>query len=160
MFRSIHGIQALFLFPLSLLLQIYAIAHITCYRWKYQQQDNRVHVFTINNGMNGKWAAGNPEYNHGQEARVSSIPNTQAHNEILFGIKNMLFIIICVGGLLVSAFCLSNLWTNDYSSLHAIFYYMNDFFPLFVVNTMFPCYFYSSNGNARKYIKQTLCNAE
>ena len=159
MFRSIHSTQALCLFPLSLVLQIYAIAHITCYKWKCQRQDNRVHVFTISNGMNVKWAE-STESNEGQKAAVSSNPNTQAHNEILFGIKNMLFIIICVGRLLVSAFCLSNLWTNDYSSLHAIFYYMNDFFPLFVVNTMFPCYFYSSNGNARKYIKQTLFNAQ
>ena len=157
-FRSIHGTQELFLFPLSLVLQIYAIAHITCYRWKYQRQDNRVHVFTINNGMNGKWKE-NPEANPGQKDADSPNPNTKAHNEILFGIKNMLFIIVSVGGILVSSYCLSNLWNNDYNSLHSIFYYTNDFFPMFVVNTMFPCYFYSSNCNARKYLKQVLFNA-
>ena len=159
MFRAIRDIQGRYLLPLSVVLQAYAIVHITCYKWKYKRQDNRVHVFTITLGTPHGESNEDPESHQEPEPSVSSHPaNTQAaNNEILFGIINMCSLVLCLGVILFSVYYISNLWTTDvYNGVDSIIYILHEFFPLLVANTVFPCYFYLSNSNARNYFKNTL----
>ena len=152
-FRSLPFINGKLLLPLSLVIQAYAIGHITYYRWKYQQQDNRIHVFTISMEMHGE-SDQDPESSQQQEILASPNVNTQSHNEILYGIKDMFFLALAIGIILISCIYLSNLWKEDYNGLYSFMYYIHEFFPLFVLNIMFPCYFYLCNPTARKYFKE------
>ena len=130
--------------PLSLVLHVYAAAHISYYKWKYKREDNHVYTITIR-PING------------QQGGIRECPevnlNTLIYNEIIYSSMQMLlytFGFVVILSLMVIA------WYEDESFFNGskIPYYFQDFFIPVLMNVIFPCWFYISNRKARRYLKQ------
>ena len=140
-----------YLFPVSVVLQTFAICHIFFYRRKYQDQDNNVYSIHISP----------PDEETNEHRNISCPPandqclNTRQYNKILYDIEIMIIFAVTLIILVILVNCLPVILT-DSSTLyiphiveHAVF---------FTLNIILPCSFYICNCNARLYIKELFMN--
>ena len=155
MFRSAPGIDRKILIAMTVVIQMHAMVHITYYRWRYQRQDNQVHVFHLTSS-NQAGSNHHLSNNCNQEHQVDTTSrlNTQTHNKIMFEIRNMILLVITCIIHYISDYTIRNLSKSDYSSIHPTIYYLAEFFTGILFNVMFPCYFYITNEDARTYFKK------
>ena len=107
------------------MIQVYAMVHITYYRWRYERQDNRIHFFPLtsfNQGGSNQHPPNERNQEH-NEAFVSNL-NTQTHNKIIFEIADMIIFVITVIVILISAYTLRSLYKEDYYGTHPAIYYL------------------------------------
>ena len=167
--RSTHGSIQPFVIPITLVIQLHAIAHITYYKWKYHGEDNKVHiiqqpaVFTkaseIEKMTTGKSVVRPQllgkidEENQIQENRIQHL-NTKAHNPLLFEITHMVCYVSTISVAVVTRKIIENLSKDEYYTVSPVIFYVQDFVPGFIMQVMFPFFFYLYNPDVRMYIKQ------
>ena len=168
--RSTYGSIQLFVIPITLVIQLYAIAHITYYKWKYHGEDNRVHVlqqqpavFTVGSEIEKMASAKSivrpqlrgkiDEENQIQENRIPHL-NTKAHNTLLFEITHMVCYVSTIIVAAVTRKIIESLSKDEYYTVSAVIFYAQDFVPGFIMQVMFPFFFYLYNPDVRMYIKQ------
>ena len=156
MFRL--GITANFVLVPSLVIQVYAMVHITYYRWRYERQDNRVHVFHLTSFNQGGSNQHTPnKHNQEHDGTFASNLNTQTHNKIIFEIANMILFVITLITIYISTYILRYTFKEDYYGIHPAIYYFAEFSTGILFNVIYPCYFYTTNKDARMYFKKMFC---
>ena len=156
MFRSGPSIRGQLLLGLSLVIQLYAMGHITYYRWTYQRQDKQIQIFSLTPFDQSGPNDGCPSNQHNQEDEETGIPhiNNQAHNTILYEVKNMIIFALFYALFTISAYTIGYLSKDDYYGIQPAIYYFEEFCPGLVINVVYPCCFYITNADARKYFKK------
>ena len=152
-YRSIDAktVLGLFIVPLTLLLQSFALGHILFYKLKFRNVDNRVHPIQLNQA-NAENSQGENERNKND---LNSQMNTKPYNEILFNISTIISWLSVFIFSNVLLYCLNTISKQNY---HFI-YYANDFIPLFLTNIVLPSIFYFTSHKSRIFFRQLiLCN--
>lgn len=141
-------ICGLFIVPLTLLLQIFAVGHMCFYKLKFRYVDNRVHPIELSQ-INAENGPGENENNqHASNLQI----NTKSYNDILFNMGTIITL------LSVFIFCCVLVYSlKTISKENARFvYYVNDFIPLFVTNFVLPCIFLITYHPSRTFLKQLI----
>ena len=154
--RSSDGVIRQIVLPISLVIQLYAIAHITYYKWKYHCEDNKVHilqqhpaVFTVGSEIE-KITAGRrttrplqgkvDEENQMQKNHIPRF-NTKAHNPLLFEMTHIVCYVIAIGVSLVMHNIITGLAKDDYYTVSPVIFYVQYLFPGFVIQVVSPLFF-------------------
>ena len=155
-YRSGPSIRDQLLLGVSLVIQLYAMGHITYYRWRYHRQDSQIPIFHITppnqSGPNG----GRPSHQPNQGYDETGIPriNNQAHNSILYEVKYMIFFAVFYALFTAASYTIGFLSKDDYYGIQPAIYYFEEFGPGLLLNVLYPCCFYITNVDARMYFKK------
>ena len=143
-----------YIVPASLILNIFAVLHISYCRYMYKKQDNTVHEIQLRpagtqNNVESR--------DNGQSLEVVPV-NTRRYNKILFQLNNM----ICFAVILIVCVVFVGLYmviTHNMETINYVAEYCKGFMQFFLFGIIIPCIFYIRNRDARMYIKELFCNA-
>ena len=152
----------LWLVPITVLIQFYAIGHITYYRWKYERQDknNRIDIFHLGQGSRRQQGQDQSAQDQsGANTTGWNRRNTIAHNPILYELKHMICIFICFLAVIIFQWFFHNLSRDDYYNVSPFWFYLQDFGAPFGLQIVVPFFFYLYNVDARTYLKHLFVTA-
>ena len=148
--RSSFALAASYIFPGSVIIQVYASGHILYYKWKYCREDNQVHIFYITPGGEG-------DAERQQQPTNICNSNTTAYNKLLFEVKSMINSAIILISVLLTRYIIGNLQEKGYDRALSLSYYIQDWSPGLTVTVVFPFCFYKCIPEARLYFKKMFC---
>ena len=136
----------------SLLLNVFAVSHISYYIRKHRHQDNTVYSIQLRTTANENDA----EPRNLNHQPVGLRLNTRMYNQILFEVSTMVIFSSCLILGLIGIFSISII--SKSSIIHYVAHFI-DLLVMLIINLIFPCTFYVYNHNLRVYIKKLFVRA-